>query len=397
MRQYSLLILFLLNSIFLDAQTYSFKPPQNRVLVISGGGARGAWGVGVCKALLEKHHGYKAVYGTSTGSLMAPMILLQNIEKLEFNYTNVTQKSIFSLNPFKVTKEPVLIDGAQAIDSLTNTKLFTMKTDIKPLNAIWRLFTGKPSLGESYNLKKLIQSQFSREEYNRLQSICKTYDFEIGVGVTNMEDAKFEMIKNTGRDYDEFINYMWASANQPVFMTYYYDEKRKRHFADGGLIEVLPIRQAIDYAVKHKVDTIDVVLNSSINNIEPKDFSIRKNYISGGLMRILSTYGQSTLSSNIELGMLKATMESIVRDDYSEGLDRDIVINIYSMNRKLSQLYKDELGFDKDLMKFLLAYGYHSTHRILEPPALALTQPITNLNASPSPSSRGKLKFTLNE
>ena len=141
------------------SQTSVFRPPHNRVLVISGGGARGAWGVGVCKALLEKHHGYKAVYGTSTGSLMVPMILLQNIERLEYNYTNVTQKSIFSCNPFKVKKEPVLIDGAPAIDSLTNTKLFTMKTDIKPLNAVWRLIQGKPSLGESYNLKKLIQNQ----------------------------------------------------------------------------------------------------------------------------------------------------------------------------------------------------------------------------------------------
>jgi predicted acylesterase/phospholipase RssA len=261
-----------------------------------------------------------------------------------------------------------------------------MKTDIKPLNAIWRLFIGKPSLGESYNLKKLIQSQFSREEYNRLQSICKTYDFEIGVGVTNMEDAQFEMIKIRVEIYDEFINYMWASANQPVFMTYYYDEKRKRHFADGGLIEVLPIRQAIDYAVKHKVDTIDVVLNSSINNIEPKDFSIRTELHFWRTHAHLEHLMDNPLCHpTVELGMLKATMESIVRDDYSEGLDRDIVINIYSMNRKLSQLDKDELGFDKDLMKFLLAYGYHSTHRILEPPALALTQQITNLHASPSP------------
>lgn len=395
MKRYFLVILCLsvLNS--LQSQANSFKPPHNRVLVISGGGARGAWGVGVCKALLERHQGYKAVYGTSTGSLMAPMILLQNIDKLEFNYTNVTQKSIFNCNPFKVKKEPVLIDGAQAIDSLTNIKLFTMKTDIKPLNALWRLILGKPTLGESYNLRNLIQSQFTKEEYNKLQSICKLYDFEIGVGVTNMEEAKFEMIKNTNKDYDEFINYMWASANQPVFMTYYYDEKRKRHFADGGLIEVLPIRQAIEYAVKHKVDTIDVVLNNSVNIIEPKDFNIKKNFISGGLMRILNTYGQSTLSSNIELGMLKASLESIIRDDFSEGLDRDIVINIYSMNRRLAMLYKDELGFDKDLMKFLLAYGYHSTNRKLN--SDKHSQPIQTMSLPPTTIPKGKLKFSIEE
>lgn len=396
MRRFGFFFVFILGfPLVAHTQNLTFKIPQNRVLVISGGGARGAWGVGVCKALLEKYGGYKAVYGTSTGSLMAPMILLQNIEKLEFNYTQVTQKSIFSTNPFKVKKEPVMLGGAAVIDSLTNTRLFTMKTEIKPLNAIWRLILGKPSLGESYSLKRLIQNQFTKEEYAKLQSLCKLYDFEIGVGVTNMEEAKFEMIRNTDKEYDEFINYMWASANQPVFMTYFYDEKRDRHFSDGGLIEVLPIRQAIDYAVKHKVDTIDVVLNNSVNIIEPADFNINKNYISGGLMRILSTYGQATLSSNIELGMLKATIESIVRDDYSEGLDKDIIINIYSMNRRLAMLYKDELGFDKELMKFLLAYGYHSTHKKLYPVADVL--PTMTHTPPPISMPKGKLRYSITE
>ena len=150
------------------SSNHSFKKPENRVLVISGGGARGAWGVGVCKALLERYDGYRAVYGTSTGSLMAPMVLLQDIEKLEYNYTHVTQKDIFSLNPFKVKKEPVLIDGAQAIDSLTGWELYTMRTEIKSFNAIWRLLWGKPSLGKSENLRKLIKSQFSKEEYDEM-------------------------------------------------------------------------------------------------------------------------------------------------------------------------------------------------------------------------------------
>lgn len=377
------LALFALSSLLtvsqLCAQTIlkskEFKTPQNRVLVVSGGGARGAWGVGVCKALMEKHHGYKAVYGTSTGSLMAPMIMLQNIAKLEYNYTHVTQSDIFNLSPFKLVKEPYNIDGHPVYDSLTGTRIYNLKTEIKGLNAIWRLLWGKPSVGKSENLLKLIRNQFSKEEFNTMQEICIRNGFEIGVGVVDMQTSRFEMIKNTDLDYETFTNFMWASANQPVWMSYYYDPTRKSHFVDGGLIEVLPIRDAIAYAKAHNVDTIDVVLNNSLDIIDPKDFSIDKSYLSGGLLRLLATYGQATLNNNIELGRLHATVDSFNRVSNGSGSGRSIQINVYSMNRKLAMLYKDELGFDQDLMKMILSYGYVSTSRMLSSSKLLQSSP----------------------
>ena len=101
--------------------------------------------------------------------------------------------------------------------------------------------------------------------------------------------------------------------------------------------------------------------------------------------------------------MLKATLESIVQDDYSEGLDRDIVINIYSMNRNLALLYKDELGFDKDMMKILLAYGYHSTQRNLsstnfQNPVVTLQAPhIKSAIQKSTAPSKGRLRYQMNE
>src|ERR1700744_2503174 len=83
--------------------------PDERILVCGGGGARGAWGAGYAKyldsTLRSKNAGFKGynnVYGTSTGSLMAPLILLSDFGKLKTVYTTTNQKRIFNVNPFKL-------------------------------------------------------------------------------------------------------------------------------------------------------------------------------------------------------------------------------------------------------------------------------------------------------
>src|SRR5271163_4395409 len=70
-----------------------------RILVISGGGARGAWGAGLSSYLCSPAGGnrtYKFAIGTSTGSLMGPLVLLKEFDKLHTAYTTVEQNSIFN-------------------------------------------------------------------------------------------------------------------------------------------------------------------------------------------------------------------------------------------------------------------------------------------------------------
>ena len=100
MAKYILLIVLWLTA----AQGWSRTPAADtskRLLVVSGGGARGAWGVGVLSELIKRQGGYKAVFGTSTGSLMAPMILLQDMDILDTAYTHVTQDSILIRAPLR--------------------------------------------------------------------------------------------------------------------------------------------------------------------------------------------------------------------------------------------------------------------------------------------------------
>jgi predicted acylesterase/phospholipase RssA len=61
-------------------------------LVISGGGAYGAYGVGTI-AGLDKD--YDVVAGVSTGALMGALVMLKKWDTLKDAYTSVNQKSIF--------------------------------------------------------------------------------------------------------------------------------------------------------------------------------------------------------------------------------------------------------------------------------------------------------------
>ena len=77
-----------------------------RALVISGGGSKGAFGGGIAEYLIrECNFNYDIFVGTSTGSLLVPLLSIDEIEKIRAIYTTVTQDSIFSSNPFIVYKD----------------------------------------------------------------------------------------------------------------------------------------------------------------------------------------------------------------------------------------------------------------------------------------------------
>ena len=72
-----------------------------KALVISGGGSKGAFAGGVAQYLIEgEGKNYDMFLGTSTGSLLIPHLAAHDLGKLYDIFTNVSQKHIFSINPF---------------------------------------------------------------------------------------------------------------------------------------------------------------------------------------------------------------------------------------------------------------------------------------------------------
>ena len=283
MTKYILLIILCLTAApgWSGAQT---ADTAKRLLVVSGGGARGAWGVGVLSELIKRQGGYKAVFGTSTGSLMAPLILLQDMDILDTAYTHVTQGSIFNKSPFTVKY---------------NAATGTVTTGFN-LRAILRFIFGKKTFGESKNLLNLIHQFLTRPRYDSLIQFYQDNQLVLAVAVTNTRTGLLEMIydstyNHTDTSYEKLCRWIWASANEPLYMSYV--PMGNASYVDGGLREVIPIQEGLLYAVNHDIDEVDVVINNSKVPIN-QNWNVDSAGVLSGLERVMNIYGLGTVHYN---------------------------------------------------------------------------------------------------
>ncbi len=198
-----------------------------RSLVISGGGSKGAWGGGLLQYLIEeKGYDWDSYYGTSTGSLLITLTALQEMQKLKDKYTSVTNKDIFSVNPF------------------------TKKGKINYFNLIWRTIRKKNSLGEAAGLEKIIREMFTEKEYNMLRNMKRP----LYPCATDFYSQSAKYVCNLDVDYDMYVKFTLASASVPVAMDYVKAEDFL--LLDGGVTQHIPIQKAIDDGA----DEIDIIV-----------------------------------------------------------------------------------------------------------------------------------------
>ncbi len=210
-----------------------------RALVISGGGSKGAFAGGVAQYLIEeKGKKYDIFLGTSTGSLLIPHLAANNIKKVYDIYTNVTQKTIFSINPFIVKKK----DGREYVT-------------INFLNMIWQFLKKKRTFGESKNLRKEIKKHFSPDDFLQL----KNSPANVVVTVSNLSKNRVEYKAISDFDYEDFCDWIWISCNYIPFMSL--ATKNGYEYADGGLGCVVPIREAI----KRGATEVDAIILEAEN------------------------------------------------------------------------------------------------------------------------------------
>lgn len=194
-----------------------------RALVISGGGSKGAFAGGVAQYLMEgEKREYDMFLGTSTGSLLAPHLAVNDISKLYDIFTNVQQQDIFSVSPFvqrkKGDREFVSIDF---------------------VNSLWQFIKRKRTFGESKALRRKIRKDFTFEEYQKIKR--EKHDVVVTVSNLSMNRVEYKSINDC--TYEEFCNWIWISCNYIPFMSL--AKVNGYEYADGGLGSVVPIREAI--------------------------------------------------------------------------------------------------------------------------------------------------------
>jgi predicted acylesterase/phospholipase RssA len=190
---------------------------NKRALVISGGGAYGAWGGGVLEHITNNgERRYDQIVGTSTGSLMAPLVALGDYERLQRAYTNVTQEDIFNVNPFNTDGEP------------------------KVAKILWRMTWGYRTVGESAPLRRLIKNFLKPQDFEKLRT--EQPGLELVVTCYNMSEGRveFKNINDPTLPYEQAVDWIWASANSPLFMSI--AEIGGQDYTDGGVAEHTPVR-----------------------------------------------------------------------------------------------------------------------------------------------------------
>lgn len=284
-----------------------------RALVISGGGSKGAFAGGVSQYLMQKQaREYDLFLGSSTGSLLIPYLAMGDIEKIHEIYTNVNQRSIFSLSPF-----------------ITKKKGDREYVGINYMSSLLQFLKKKRTFGESKNLLKTIRNNFSKQDFEQLKRTAK----DVVVTVSNLTKNQVEYKSMNDCNYDEFCDWVWISCNYVPFMSLV--TKNECEYADGGFGCLVPIQEA----VKRGATEIDAIIleseNMEHNNVLGKNpFSLMVNLF--GFMWDQVRY------HNVMEGRLAA-------------INKNVKLNLYYTP---SQLTENSLIFNKKLMTEWWKQGY---------------------------------------
>lgn len=206
--------------------------------VFSGGGAKGAFGVGVFTKILEKYEGlsWQIVSGTSTGALIAPFAALAKGEptyarKLTDLYLGATLRKIFKSNISgsriitSILRLPEGIYDWKPLEQLIRASL--LPADLRKLAA-----SDVTALVTAVNLQTGALALCTQDSYGpRVQRW-----FDEHAGKPSSVDLQLER-------FEKFPRMMLASAAMPVAISPV--TLGGHQLVDGGVVDIAPLRAAV--------------------------------------------------------------------------------------------------------------------------------------------------------
>jgi len=311
-------------------EIYQGPNPTIDILAISGGGSKGAWGIGLLKGWsdLGDMPNFGLVTGISTGALIAPYAFL----------------------------------GGEYIDVIANFYTNATDNDIFRKKRLSRIIAGSDSVASSLPLQRLIEENIDGEFLKKIAEEHKK-GRRLYIGTTNL-DAKRLVIWNMGhiaeigdeRALELFQKIILASASMPVAMNpiYFsveangkvYDEM---HVDGGATVEVFFYGSILDIESGYKTlgieDKPKVRLFIIRNAIIQPEYQAVKPRISS-----IAASSLSNLIRNQGIGDLYRIYTVSQRDG--------IEFNLTSLPPDYE--YESEGQFDPTEMKLLYDMGYEA-------------------------------------
>ncbi len=194
-------------------------------IALEGGGARGAWQVGVWRALQEAGIRYNAVSGTSVGALNGAMMAMGQLEDAERLWKDIRFSQVMN------------------VDDATMHRI--MNRDFENLGQIWDILRSVRDILRNGGLDveplRNLLSEWVDEDRIRNSSVdffLSTYSLtdrkEMDVVVKELPDGEIQGM-------------LMASAYLPVFKQ---EKIGGKHYADGGVYDVIPISALVSRGYK---------------------------------------------------------------------------------------------------------------------------------------------------
>lgn len=309
-----------------------------KALVISGGGSKGAFAGGLAEYLVTVcKRDYKIFIGSSTGSLLVPLLSIGETSRLKKVFTSVTQQDIFNNCPF-LLKE---VNGVY-------------KTRINHRGILKMFLHGKKTFGESENLRNLIFKTITKSDFEKI----RTKDVIITVSNLNTMSVEYKHAKDC--TYHDFCEWVWASACLVPFMSLV--RKNGFEYADGGMGNIVPIYQAIQ---KGATD-LDIIVLKNAGNMQ------KKSPVRNALdltSRVFSFMLNQIVTDDLIIGRL-------------EGQNKKIKLNFYYPDKELTT---NSLIFDPRQMSKWWEDGYQTAMKnnpdckVINDPSQSITNTISTV------------------
>jgi NTE family protein len=274
-----------------------------RALVLSGGGVKGAYQVGILKRLMVDHGlQYDAYCGISVGSLNAAF-----------------------LAQYK--------DGAEAIRDLEDLWLKVRDKEIKKKWKFWGFVAAlwKRSVFNSQPLMKWVKNSVSQEKIAASGKLFRSSAVCWGDGKARVA---------TEKDLN-LIEWVVASASFPVMFSPV--EIEGQLWADGGLRNMTPIGEAIRLGATE----IDVILCGNPSYLDP--FNAKKRKALGLAGRAVEIMADQIMLADLQICGLKNDLAEL------NGKYKSIKLRVF---RPHSDLGDNALEFDPSLIRRLIHVGY---------------------------------------
>lgn len=321
-------------------------------LVLGGGGARGAFQVGVVEYLVKKEgiDTFPVISGTSTGALVGSMVCLQEWAGLQQLYTTVKAENI--INPHSPLAHSLLGElGGLAIAAIT----------------------GGRAIFSTQALEELIAA---RVDFHKIKD--RASESLLIYNAINLRTAEKTTINNRQHGVKQLADGLLASASEPIFMdpVEITVGGQTDSYVDGGVRELIPIAP-----VYQSGEPLDGIIVVSTRPIEAKQADGNAKDVLEVLERTMELFLTETGFNDFDGAVTINALLKILQNARDAGVsDTDLFRGVESAFRKRVKNYrhapivfvgpKDHLGlssldFDSQKMRALMSTGRQRAKQLL--------------------------------